>query len=595
MFYSQDILTSKRQSGLAVAWLAATLGSKHSFKKLSKREVNGVDVVKACDFLKHPPEPMALRLTSNLMIGVTRVYSQQTSFLYTEANQVFTRIKRAWADIQSGDLDIIMPEARYDAITVPLDEDADLPREQSLLLATDTQLDRQLGLGWVVPSTDKNAYSSTMSMASPIPQTPTSGSRASMTHGAFTYGTPSHTGTMRSITLQERPVGESRWSTTSMLGDINLDDVNMGVNLGDDSTGGAGAQSFLLADGNFDLFADIREDHGQQVLSTKRIELHDMSGLDFNIEYDADGLAVHPVDEQSVPQPSPIRSDRSVPDHHYLPTIETEPVEITSSDKTRKRKHHAHMIDRTTELSHEEMVAMRNQASTDLDFAELQERYRKRQKADKEFLKYAIRAPPLDIGRGLSSFWQKIVLGKRLGDGASRSNKKARVHGTGERATLLHAIDGLDSSYYAQQYHQTGEDDLNLDDQGGSSFDTSGNSVELFRATEQRKSEIMPWHRTPSRTSRAGSVGSSRSGRGTPLRDSTLLVDSFGYDFASREGREQDRSFSPLADLGLEDQFLNDSVPFNEEEITMSSVERDTSQFLRYCGQYRIVQVAPRT
>ena len=64
--------------------LAATLGSKSSLKRLQKRDILSVDVPEACTFLSNPPdEPLALRLSSNLMYGVTRVFSQQYTFFYS--------------------------------------------------------------------------------------------------------------------------------------------------------------------------------------------------------------------------------------------------------------------------------------------------------------------------------------------------------------------------------------------------------------------------------------------------------------------------------------------------------------------------------
>ena len=69
---------------MAIVWLAATLGEKTSFKKLQKREVMSVDVVKTCEFLQAPSEPMALRMSSSLMVGVTRVYARQYQHLLSE-------------------------------------------------------------------------------------------------------------------------------------------------------------------------------------------------------------------------------------------------------------------------------------------------------------------------------------------------------------------------------------------------------------------------------------------------------------------------------------------------------------------------------
>jgi hypothetical protein len=52
--------------------LAATLGSKSTFKKLPKRSVQTADIAQLCDLIAEPAEPLALRLSSNLMVGVAR-------------------------------------------------------------------------------------------------------------------------------------------------------------------------------------------------------------------------------------------------------------------------------------------------------------------------------------------------------------------------------------------------------------------------------------------------------------------------------------------------------------------------------------------
>lgn len=90
MFFSPDLL-ERRDSGYGLLWyvhlsllvqnavrcmrlsrLAATLGAKSSFKKLPKRSVLTADISQLCDLIAEPPEPLALRLSSNLMIGVAR-------------------------------------------------------------------------------------------------------------------------------------------------------------------------------------------------------------------------------------------------------------------------------------------------------------------------------------------------------------------------------------------------------------------------------------------------------------------------------------------------------------------------------------------
>jgi hypothetical protein len=55
--------------------LAATLGSKSSFRKLPRRSVATADIPELCILIAEPPEPLALRLSSNLMMGVARYAS----------------------------------------------------------------------------------------------------------------------------------------------------------------------------------------------------------------------------------------------------------------------------------------------------------------------------------------------------------------------------------------------------------------------------------------------------------------------------------------------------------------------------------------
>ena len=62
--------------------LAATLGAKSSFRKLPKRSVLTADISQLCGLIVEPSEPLALRLSSNLMIGVARCVNTVSSLLY---------------------------------------------------------------------------------------------------------------------------------------------------------------------------------------------------------------------------------------------------------------------------------------------------------------------------------------------------------------------------------------------------------------------------------------------------------------------------------------------------------------------------------
>jgi meiotic recombination protein REC8, fungi type len=55
--------------------LASTLGPKSTFKKLPKRDIMGADISQLCGLIIDPEEPLALRLLSNLMVGIVRYAS----------------------------------------------------------------------------------------------------------------------------------------------------------------------------------------------------------------------------------------------------------------------------------------------------------------------------------------------------------------------------------------------------------------------------------------------------------------------------------------------------------------------------------------
>lgn len=50
-----------------ISRLVATLGSKSSTKKVSRKAILDVNVKKACNTIAEPVIPMALRLSSNLL------------------------------------------------------------------------------------------------------------------------------------------------------------------------------------------------------------------------------------------------------------------------------------------------------------------------------------------------------------------------------------------------------------------------------------------------------------------------------------------------------------------------------------------------
>ena len=61
--YTQNTSSADR----LLARLVATLGSKSTLKKVSRKAILDVDVVKTCDTIIEPAAPMSLRLSSNLL------------------------------------------------------------------------------------------------------------------------------------------------------------------------------------------------------------------------------------------------------------------------------------------------------------------------------------------------------------------------------------------------------------------------------------------------------------------------------------------------------------------------------------------------
>ncbi|KAK4055377.1 R8 protein [Microbotryomycetes sp. JL221] len=123
MFYSTDILTRRRGHGFGIFWLAATLGQtttttgtsttgvRTSLKRLTRKEILGCKIVQACERLIQPEEPLALRLSSNLLCGIARVFQHQYTIYYSDVSHVHQSLKRAFSQVvlPSDGLSVIRP------------------------------------------------------------------------------------------------------------------------------------------------------------------------------------------------------------------------------------------------------------------------------------------------------------------------------------------------------------------------------------------------------------------------------------------------------------------------------------------------------
>ncbi|CAN9439611.1 unnamed protein product [Alternaria alternata] len=111
MFYSHEVLTS-RKYGVATVWIVATLGQSSSLRRINRKQILEVDVSKACQTIVDPVAPMALRLQSNLLYGVSRVYLQQCGYILSDAEQTHNTLRLMLRTVKNTALDPDAGKAR---------------------------------------------------------------------------------------------------------------------------------------------------------------------------------------------------------------------------------------------------------------------------------------------------------------------------------------------------------------------------------------------------------------------------------------------------------------------------------------------------
>ncbi|KAJ8522580.1 hypothetical protein ONZ45_g871 [Pleurotus djamor] len=125
MFFTSELL-EKREGGLGLLWLAATLGSKSNLKRLPRRDVMTADISQLCTSIMQPTVPLALRLTSNLMVGVARVYKVKQEILMTDVTTCFNSLKKMVTEIQvvtDAQIQMAQPALKPSALTLEVVND----------------------------------------------------------------------------------------------------------------------------------------------------------------------------------------------------------------------------------------------------------------------------------------------------------------------------------------------------------------------------------------------------------------------------------------------------------------------------------------
>ncbi|KAJ3010605.1 sister chromatid cohesion protein 1 [Thoreauomyces humboldtii] len=156
MFYTDSLLSKKGK--LAKVWLAA-----HWERKLSKSQFLQTDLPASVEsIIQTGQQPLALRLSGQLLLGVTRIYSRKARYLLEDCNEAFVKIKMAFkpgmvdmpgdhtiANLNAitlndaiTEFDILLPEPAFDMRMFGLPETGasqSLSRTQDITLAVPSQ------------------------------------------------------------------------------------------------------------------------------------------------------------------------------------------------------------------------------------------------------------------------------------------------------------------------------------------------------------------------------------------------------------------------------------------------------------------------
>ncbi|KAF4968502.1 hypothetical protein FZEAL_10388 [Fusarium zealandicum] len=113
MFYSETLL--QKSGPLARVWLSANLE-----RKLSKNHILQSNVTDSVEAIIMPNQaPMALRLSSQLLLGVVRIYQRKTRYLLDDCNEAMMKIKMAFRSTGNNDMAANLQLPNRDALTLP--------------------------------------------------------------------------------------------------------------------------------------------------------------------------------------------------------------------------------------------------------------------------------------------------------------------------------------------------------------------------------------------------------------------------------------------------------------------------------------------
>eukprot|EP01134_Creolimax_fragrantissima_P004884 CFRG4884T1 len=123
-------------------WLFATYRANAGRPKATKKEIIDLNLKDLCQDIMYPKEPLALRLSSNLLVGVSRIYNKQQMLFWADARSIWTQVQKKAKEITSTNLLLLQTDqAKAEAITLNPDEGINDTLVQQLLENLTDKLD----------------------------------------------------------------------------------------------------------------------------------------------------------------------------------------------------------------------------------------------------------------------------------------------------------------------------------------------------------------------------------------------------------------------------------------------------------------------
>lgn len=88
-----SVINSLENYGLSTSWLLATLGAKKTARKLVRKDLACLSIPKTCESIGQPSSRLSLRMTSNLLYGVSLLYRQQVEYLLNDVGSTNARLQ----------------------------------------------------------------------------------------------------------------------------------------------------------------------------------------------------------------------------------------------------------------------------------------------------------------------------------------------------------------------------------------------------------------------------------------------------------------------------------------------------------------------